>query len=281
MNECEPVLYETHMHTLLCNHAEGTPDEYAGKALERGLKGITVTCHCPLPDRISPGVRMAPDEWDEYVELVAACRERWKDRVDVRLGLESDFLPGLESWLEELHSREPLHFVLGSVHPQLSEYKALFFKGDWPSFHDGYFSQLAEAAETGLFDSLSHPDLVKNYGTEEWDVDARMDHIRRCLDRIAETGVAMELNTSGLQKTLPEMNPSLRILREMRERDIPVTVGADAHSPDRVAGDFPTALRTLQEAGYTHSRYYLNREPVEVPLEQSLASLNVETASAV
>src|SRR5690606_4055709 len=109
---------------------------------KRGLKGITVTCHCPLPDRMSEGVRMAPEEWETYVEWVQACRENWEGEVDVRLGLESDYLPGLEGWLEKLHAREPLSYVLGSIHPQLEEYKALYFKGDWPAFHHQYFLSL-------------------------------------------------------------------------------------------------------------------------------------------
>ena len=48
--------------------------------------------------------------------LLAATREAFDGEVDVRLGLESDFYPGVEPWLEKLHARVPLHHVLGSVH---------------------------------------------------------------------------------------------------------------------------------------------------------------------
>ncbi|MGA0334183.1 MAG: histidinol-phosphatase [Kiritimatiellia bacterium] len=273
MCESDPILYETHMHTVLCKHAQGSMDEYAAQAVRRGLKGITVTCHCPLPDGMSSRVRMAPEEWPAYVEMVETCRARWKDQLDVRLGLESDYLPGLEDWLSELHARDPLNFVLGSIHPQIAEYQDLYFRGDWPAYHRQYFLSLAEAAESGLFDSLSHPDLVKNYGTEEWDLEGLLDHIRECLDRIARTGIAMELNTSGLQKTLPEMNPSPTILREIRARNIPVTLGADAHRPGRVAADFEQALDLLESAGFRSTRIFLNRKPVDIPLEASRRSL--------
>ena len=121
-----PLLYESHSHTPLCKHAHGTPQEYAAAAAARGLKGIIFTCHCPLPDGISAGVRMAPEQYEHYVELVAEARAAFAGRVDVRLGLESDYYPGVEPWLEKLHARHPLHHVLGSVHMQVPEYRARF-----------------------------------------------------------------------------------------------------------------------------------------------------------
>jgi histidinol-phosphatase (PHP family) len=272
----KPIMMESHMHTTLCRHAVGELREYAEVALARGLRGMTVTCHCPLPEGISPGVRMRNDDWPRYVEMVAECREEFKGRLDVRLGLESDYLPGLEEWLEELHQREPLHHVLGSVHPQLGEYKALYLdEEDWPAFQRQYFVSLAEAAETGLFDTLSHPDLVKNQAPDDYDLEALLPHICDCLDRIAATGTAMELNTSGKNKALPEMNPSLPILKETRKRDIPMVIGADAHEPGRVAADYPEALRLLQEAGYDRVRYFLERKPVDVPITEALQSLRI------
>lgn len=75
-----------------------------------------------------------------------------------------------------------------------------------------------------------------------------MDDIRRSLDRIAATGVAMEVNTSGLQKRVPEMNPLPDMLREMAVRGIPVTLGADAHVAGRVGANFLPALRLLTAA---------------------------------
>lgn len=248
-------------------------------ARQRGFKGITVTCHAPLPDSFSPNVRMSRDDWPEYVRWVREAAEVFAGEVDVRLGLESDYLPELVPWLKELHRREPLHYVLGSVHPQLAEFKARYFTGDVRAFFLQYFTSLAEAAETGLFDCISHPDLVKNQYPEDYDLEDLLPHIRDCLDRIAETGVAMELNTSGLHKQLPEMNPGPELLREMRRRDIPVVVGADAHVPERVGADYPLAYDCLEKAGYRHVRIFENREPCELPIREARESIFPETVT--
>jgi histidinol-phosphatase (PHP family) len=269
----QSILYETHMHTPLCKHALGQPEEYAAVAEKRGLKGIIVTCHNPANDGWSPHVRMRLDQFEDYVTMVERARQAWAGRIDVRLGLESDYAPGMEAWLEELHGMAELHHVLGSVHPDLPQYKERYFTGDIVEFQKTYFEHLAMAAETGLFDTISHPDLVKNAYPQQWDQERLLDHIRVCLDRIAAAGTAMELNTSGLQKAIREMNPNPTMLYEMRQRHIPVVVGADAHKPDRVAADFEQAFDLLQEAGYTHVSLFLNRERQDIAINEARQSL--------
>src|SRR5687767_5104972 len=181
-----PLLYESHCHTPLCKHASGSPAEYAAMAEQRGLKGIVITCHGPLPDGMGIEHRMGPEEYERYIEIVAAAREEFAGRVDVRLGLESDFMPGLELWSEKLHARVPLHHVLGSVHMQVSHYKSRYFTGDAFAYQKTYFEHLAQSAETGLFDTLAHSDLVKNEAPHEWVFHRIEPYIQRALDRIAK-----------------------------------------------------------------------------------------------
>lgn len=268
-----PLLYESHCHTPLCKHAHGTPTEYAAEALSRGLKGIIFTCHCPLPEGISHAVRMAPEQYDHYVELVAEARETFSGRLDVRLGLESDYYPGVEPWLEKLHARVPLHHVLGSVHPQVPDYRARFFRGNWFEYQQTYFDHLARSAETGLYDTLAHPDLIKNESPPDWDFARILPYIERALDRVAATGVAMELNTSGLNKAIREINPSPTMLGLMHSRGIPVVLGADAHRPARVADGYANALHTLQAVGYAEISFFLDRRRKTLPITDALASI--------
>lgn len=83
----------------------------------------------------------------------------------------------------------------------------------------------------------------------------------------------MELNTSGLHKRYKEMNPGREILTEMCQRAIPVVLGSDAHSPNRVAANFEDALETLAEIGYTHITYYLQHQPQKINIQDALATL--------
>ena len=268
-----PLLYESHLHTPLCGHATGLPGDYAAVAEKLGFKGIIVTCHAPMPDGYSEHIRMSMAEFDHYVEIVQAATELWRGRVDVRLGLESEYVPGYEWWIEELHQRAHFHHVLGSVHTHAGEYLQTFFKGNWVDFQRTYFQHLAEAAESGLYDTISHPDLVKNQNPAEWDRVRVMDDIREALDRIAKAGTAMELNTSGRNKNVREMNPGREILAEMCARRIPVVIGADAHEPRRVGDHYVEAMHLLREVGYEEISFFLDRKRQAVRIEDALASL--------
>ena len=256
-----PNLYDSHMHTTLCKHARGPLGDYAAQAQRAGLRGMTVTCHSPMPFGWNPNPRMTIKQLPEYVDMVAATRDEYAGRVDVRLGLESDYLPGFETWLDELHRSYDFSFILGSVHPQTDEYRALYLDGSTRlEYERSYFENLANAAESGLFDCLSHPDIVKIVHPQLYKVEEHRDSIRRALDRIARAGAAMELNTSGLHKPYPEMNPGPVILAEMALRDIPVVLGSDSHDAHRVGADFDKALGMLQDAGYDRVSFFIDRQ---------------------
>ena len=269
----EPILYDTHMHTPLCKHARGEPEAYAAAAEKRGLKGIIITCHNPGPDGWSPKIRMRLEQFDDYIQMVERARQAWVGRIDVRLGLESDFVPGMEPFLEQLHARANLNYILGSVHPQLAYYREAYDTGNALKYQQTYFEHLAQAAESGLFDTLAHPDLVKNVYPNAWNPTYLLDDIKRSLDRIAKTGIAMELNTSGLHKRVRQMNPTPLMLTEMKARNIPIVVGSDAHNPNRVAADFEQAFDLLEDIGFTHVSFFLERQRHDVNLIDASESL--------
>ena len=262
-----PNMYDSHMHTPLCKHARGPLSAYAERALEVGLRGITFTCHSPMPDGWDAGLRMTLAQLPEYVDMVEEARVEFAGRVEVRLGLESDFFPGLEGWIEDIHSRADFSTILGSVHALTKEFKARYLNGATRlEYEKSYFENLADAAETGLYDCLSHPDIVKIAHPKQYNVADHMDAIRRVLDRIAATGIAMELNTSGLNKSYPEMNPGMAMLSEMAQRDIPVVIGSDSHDPHRVGADFEAALNNLRDAGYERVSYFIERKRHELAI---------------
>ncbi len=272
-DDSTPIYFDSHMHTHLCKHAEGEPDEYVRQGVECGLAGVIFTCHSPMPDRFSEYVRMAPEQFDEYCAMVQNAAKNAPDGFEVRLGMESDFFPGMEKWLRELHQKADFHYILGSVHWHTSEYRKSFWTGCGDAFVAQYFEHLAESAEIGLFDALAHPDLIKNSDPYLWDFEKFRPLVEVALDRIAATGVAMELNTSGLQKSYEEMNPGPEMLEMMCERGIPVVVGSDSHMPKRVGADFGEALSNLETAGYKAVSVFKERQRYEIKITEAKESL--------
>jgi histidinol-phosphatase (PHP family) len=124
-----------------------------------------------------------------------------------------------------------------------------------------YFETLASVARSGLFDSLSHPDLVKIFGARA----ASFDY-GPVAAAIADSGVAVEVSTAGLHKPVRELYPHREFLAACRALDIPVTLASDAHSPGLVGRDFDRALELLRSAGYDTVTVFDQRRARQEPL---------------
>lgn len=271
-----PIYFDSHMHTPLCKHAVGEPFEYAESGKKAGLKGIIMTCHSPMPKGFSSDVRMSIDEFPYYVQSVEQTRKKYEGNFEVLLGIESDWFPGMEDWLIELHEKADFHYIIGSVHPFIKEYKTLFNNGNSLEFQKGYFNHLADTAESRLFDCISHPDVVKNMFPLEWDFSKLKDTVDDCLNRIKDCEIAMELNTSGLNKSFPEMNPGTEMLAMMKEHNIPVVISSDSHTPKRVGADFDKGLRCLKEVGYDKVSYFKERKRIDLNIQDVAKSMGLD-----
>ena len=201
---------------------------------------------------------------EPYVEAILRAKERG---LPVKLGLEVDYEPGREDDTRELLAPYPWDYLLGSIHfidehavdskPSLAE--AVGVEAAW----EQYFSLLRRAALSGLFDSLSHPDLVKIFGDRVEDFD-----YAPVANAIAESGVAVEVSTAGLRKPVAELYPGPRFLSACRERDVPVTLASDAHNPDLVGKDFDRARELLRSAGYETITVFDARMGRQVPFDE-------------
>jgi histidinol-phosphatase (PHP family) len=200
---------------------------------------------------------------EPYVDAILRARERG---LPVKLGLEVDYVRGLEDETRAVLAPYPWDYLLSSVHfidglgvdgePRLSA--AVGVEEAWTR----YFYTLAAAARSGLFDSLSHPDLVKVFGERAGSFD-----YAPVADAIAASGVAVEVSTAGLRKPVRELYPHPDFLAACHERRIPVTLGSDAHSPDLVGRDFDRARDLLRSAGYETVTLFERRRARQEPLE--------------
>jgi histidinol-phosphatase (PHP family) len=233
---------------------------YRAAATERGIAELGVSEHVyrfqqALAVWQHPLWReFAVDDLDGYCEFV-------RERTDLRLGIEADFVPGAEDRMANLLEARDFDFVVGSVHflrdesIDMDDY-TIWGAGRSPEqIWTSYFEALAAAARSGLFDILAHPDLVKVWGKADPQRPFPEGDLRRyyepAIEAIAETGIAIEVSTAGLRKRVQELYPSLPFLAMCREAGAPVALSSDAHRPEDVGADYGQALELLDEVGYT------------------------------
>ena len=104
---------------------------------------------------------------------------------------------------------------------------------------------------------MAHPDLAKVFGQRP----ARPQALyRQIADAFQAAGVCAEVSSAGYHQTLDELYPDPELLAMLHERGVPVTLGSDAHAPQRVGRDFPRALAELHAAGYRTLTVFDRRE---------------------
>lgn len=263
------MLADYHVHTPLCRHAIGTPLEYIQSALEKGLEEIGFADHNPMPEPFDDW-RMLREELPQYIEMVEQASAAFP-QIAVRIGLECDFIPGRELWIEQLSTMHRWDYLIGSVH-----YIAPGWAVDDPRhisrFQGGaaeeiwrmYWEAFEECIRSRLFDFVGHPDLVKKFGFRPAG-DLRAFYEPSIL-ALSETGTAMEINTAGLRKEVREMYPALDFLKMAQEAGVELLINSDAHAPADVGADFSLAVRLAAEAGYKEVLRFEGRQRRRVPL---------------
>jgi histidinol-phosphatase (PHP family) len=279
------MLSDYHLH-LRPDELDATPelyytpanvDRYRAAAEERGIAELGVSEHvyrfaAALDVWRHPlWLEFAHDDIDEYCAFV-------REQTDLRLGIEADFIPGGEDRMANLLEARNFDYVVGSVHflgdhaLDMNDYDVWTSGRSVEQIWRAYFQALGEAARSGLFDILAHPDLVKVWGSDR---PAPEGDLRRyyelAMEGIAESGVAVEVSTAGLRKRAKEIYPAPAFLAMCLEAGAPVALSSDAHRPGDVGADYERALELLDSLGVRELCVFERRERRLQPIGAAIA----------
>ncbi|MBW6456676.1 MAG: histidinol-phosphatase, partial [Trueperaceae bacterium] len=260
-------MIDLHTHHDRCGHAEGSLADVAGWATQRGIAVLGVSDHAPRfadpDDHPLPATQMARSQWDGYLAEAAALRDELAGRLDLRVGVEADYLPGTEAVYRAALDRPELDYVLGSVHevPAPGGSWGLFHPetyagADLDEVHRRYWETVAAAATSGLFDVLAHLDLVRMLPAP---AEPPLAAIEAALDAIADAGVAVEINGSGMRRD-GRPYPDEPILAGLVRRGVPISFGSDAHRRGQLGLGWGEARALLGALGVERVAVFRGRE---------------------
>jgi histidinol-phosphatase (PHP family) len=261
---------DSHVHTELSGHAIGRAPDYARAAAAAGVDVITFTEHMPIPGGWDPNgeYTLATDAVPVYLADVADAQQT--PGVKVLCGAEIDWLPEHPGVMERNSRLADFDMILGSVHfiddwafddPNLTDRYATT---DVDELWRAYFGLLEDAAASGLFDVMAHPDLIKKFAfMPSFDPTPLYESAAQVF---SASGVAIEVSTAGLRRPCKDLYPSARFLEACATSRVPATISSDAHKPEDVAWGYETARRALLDAGYESVVYFVGRRPVEVSI---------------
>lgn len=276
------ILEDWHTHSELCHHAEGTLEDYVKKGIELGLNSIGLSDHFPYEflkkiDRIPFGdYAMTLPEIEKYLSTAEQLKEKYKDQIDVKISFEIDYFEKQEKALNEqlIKFKDRLDYILGSIH--ILDFKD--GRGSW-GFDDGrflkdyefygadkvyieYFDTQQKMLGSNEFDLdiVCHFDLPKKFNHIPKEKEEIFNKAMKTLELVKKRDVAMEINTGGFRKDVKKQYPSLELIKQMYQLDIPVLLGSDAHDPCEIGWEFKSTINLIKEIGYNKLAHFDNRK---------------------
>ncbi|MFQ3549352.1 MAG: histidinol-phosphatase [Armatimonadota bacterium] len=258
-----------HCHSVLSD-GENSIVEMVNSAIEHKIDVFGISDHYVLrPDHNDVWWSLKLDGLDDYVNAVLAIKEKYKDKIDIKLGLEADYFSETVDELKEIISKYNFDYVIGSIH-FLDGFNVDESKENWDNLSEDkrnecmkdYWGKVADMANSKAFDFAGHLDLYKKFGYHPT-VDLTKE-MQNAFNAIADVKLPIELNTSGWYKECLEQYPSMYVLKECFNRDIDIVVTADAHNIKHVDRDYDRAFKMLSDIGYTEVCTWNNREMMKI-----------------
>lgn len=228
-------LYNYHTHTERCKHASGSDEEFVKKAIEAGFTEIGFSDHSPWPfeNGYVSYMRMTPGQLPEYVGSVMSLREKYKDQITIRLGLECEYFKRYIPWLKKvLHEYGFDYIILGhhySPDEQTGVYNGMITE---PEALENYKNDVVEAIESGLFSYIAHPDLfMRMYPSFDSDCE-RVS--REIIAKAMQCRVPLEYNLLGFAHGIEDGRqgyPYPDFWHIAGEMGATAVIGIDAHEP--------------------------------------------------
>jgi histidinol-phosphatase (PHP family) len=244
-------------------------------AINSNMQSIGISTHGPTTFISDWNIKK--NEVEEYINEILMLKKKYKGTIEVYLGMELDYIPGIgfDKYTLELINR--LDYYIGSVHYLGKFHNGVMwtvdynleellkgidesFKGDVRLAVETYYSYIGRMALEYEPPIIGHLDLFKKNNNnnilfdenEKWYVDV----VEKCLSMIAETSCIVEINTGGIARGYTnEQYPSTFILKKIKEKNIPIIINSDAHSTDGITCKFEDMYELVNNLGFERMGY--------------------------
>ena len=252
-----------HTHTTFCDGRD-TAEEIVLQAISLGYDSIGFSGHSYTP--FDPEPSMSEQGTVEYRDEILRLKEKYKDKIEVYLGIELDML-----------SKKPdfkLDYVIGSAHylkigdeiASVDNTSAIaedtvnkYFNGDWIAYAEAYYATAKDVAKITECDVVGHFDLVTkfNEGGRYFDekslryrtsaIDALRYEVQYCN--------LFEINTGGIyrkKRTTPY--PADFLLRELHKTGGEIVFSSDSHDKNSLGFMFKEAAELARNCGFKYAK---------------------------
>ena len=228
--------FNYHTHTYRCKHASGTDEEYVLAAIEAGYKILGFSDHAPYRDFPSDRSHMDIEQLDEYIASIDALKEKYRDQIEIHVGLETEYFPWNHEERVEI-GKKVEYLLLGQHYSDPVGNEVNYFKINTDEEILQYGRSVCEALDTGKFKYLCQPDVVMN--RQEAFTPACGEVAHMIGKKASELDIPVEVNVRGVAKGRKPFGdkeyyfyPHRLFWEIMAQYPLRCIVGIDAHRPE-------------------------------------------------
>lgn len=231
-----------HMHTRRCMHASGSDEEYVIAAIQNGYEEIGFSDHTPwkYDSDFVAHMRMPLSQFDDYHASILSLKEKYRDQISIKIGLECEYFPKYMDWLTRFIKEKQLDYVIFGNHYDRSDESRVYFGTacERDEMLQRYVEEAIAGMKTGIYAYLAHPELFMR-GRRIFDKQAASASRAIC-EAAKALDIPLEYNLAGaayndVMNTIQYPHPEFwKIAAEVGNQAI---LGVDAHEPKAMATD--------------------------------------------
>ena len=247
-------LFNYHTHTYRCGHATGTDKEYVEAAIKAGYRVLGFSDHAPYKEVSLSWARMDWYRLEDYIDSVNSLKKAYEGKIEIRLGLETEFFP---EYLEEKKElADKVEYLILGQHFSNPQGDGSYFGYNTDVEILEYARKVCEGLDTGLFMYLAHPDVFMNKQREF--TPACEKAARMIAEKAVQTNTPLEINVHGVTRgKQPFPNgeryyyPHRDFWKIMAQYPVKCLYGVDAHRPEQILSteDVAAAEREMEGLG--------------------------------
>ena len=260
------MIADYHVHTYYSEDSQYPMEDVVKDAIEKGCGELCFTDHVDygiLPDAnedvykyLPSGKRRMNVDYPRYYEEFLALKEKYGDRIKLKLGLEFGMQSHTVDRYKALFKRYPFDFIILSVHEvnDLELWDSSYMEGkSQREYNEGYYKEILKILESySDFSVLGHLDVIVRYDPKgAYAFEKVKPLVEEILKKVISMGKGIELNTSNQRYGLADSTPSREILelyRDLGGRII--TLGSDSHKPEHLNANIEWGKAYLRELGF-------------------------------
>jgi len=264
-----------HTHTTYCDGALSAEDMVKA-AIERSGASIGFSEHSYVP--FDEEYSMMPEDTPAYIREINALRDKYKETIDIYLGLELDYFTdkapdGLEYIIGAVHhvEKDGHYITIDGWAEHLAKMNEEHFNGDYYAMAESYYATVANVIPKTGADIVGHFDLIaKNNVNNSMFDETHPRYAKAAIDameQVLEKCTLFEVNTGAMfRRGIPAPYPSVFLLNELQKRGGELILSSDSHSAESMYFKFDEMIDLIKSCGFNKIKRFTTDGFIDVKL---------------